>query len=56
MNVIHQERLDSAAKDRWWAKHAVPLYPRDRFRLALSARLIAWGAWLKVPQTPIKAP
>jgi hypothetical protein len=54
-NVIHQERLAAAAKDRWWAKHAVPLRPLDRFRLALSARLIAWGEWLQVPQTPIKA-
>ena len=54
-NVIQQEWLAAAAEDRWWAKHAVPIGPLDRFRLALSAHLIAWGEWLQVPQTPIKA-
>ena len=54
-NVIHRERLAAAAKDRWWVERAAPIRPLDRFRLALSARLIAWGEWLQVPQTPIKA-
>jgi len=54
-NVIHQERLAVAAEDRWWATHTVQVRPLDRFRLALSARLISWGEQLQVPHAPIKA-
>ena len=53
-NIVHQERLAVAAEERWWSTHAVQVRPQDRFRLALSARLIAWGEQLQVPQAPIK--
>jgi hypothetical protein len=54
-NTIHQERLAIAVEERWWTANAAQVQPLDRFRLALSARLIAWGEQLQVAQTPIKA-
>ena len=53
--TIHRERLAEAEQARQWAQHAVTIRLHDRIRQALSARLIAWGEWLQVPQTPIKA-
>jgi hypothetical protein len=53
--TIHRERLAEAHRAQQWAQRSVTIRLRDRVRQALSARLIAWGEWLQVPQTPIKA-
>ena len=53
--TINQDRLDEAAKARRWATRATPAHPLDQFRMALSARLIAWGQQLQVPSSPAKA-
>ena len=53
--TIHRERLAEAEQARQWAQRSVTIRLRDRVRQALSVRLIAWGEWLQVPQTPIKA-
>jgi hypothetical protein len=53
--TIHRERLAEAEQARQWARRSVTIRLRDRVRQALSVRLIAWGEWLQVPQTPIKA-
>ena len=53
--VIHQERLEEAAKARQWAQHSVTTSLRDQVRLALSARLIRWGEQLRLPVAPTEA-
>ena len=53
--IIHNERLAQAAQARQWARYSVSSRLRDRLRLALSKRLIAWGERLSVPSVPLKA-
>ena len=55
--TLYRQRLAKAADARQWAARAVPVAAESlvRLRLALSARLIAWGQQLEVPRSQIKA-
>jgi hypothetical protein len=44
--TVHNERLAEAAQARQWARRSVRFPLRARLRLALSKRLIVWGARL----------
>jgi len=48
--IIHEERMAEVAQ---WAPVTVSL--RDRLRVALSKRLIAWGERLAASTMPMKA-
>ncbi len=53
--IIHNERLAEAAQARQRAQYSVASPLRDRLRVAVSKRLIAWGQQLSVPAVPAKA-
>ena len=52
--TIHNERVAEAAQARRWARHSTSSFLRDRLRLALSKRLIAWGEQLATPVASMK--
>ena len=53
--TIHNERVGAAAQARQWTQGSVAAPLRDRLRVALSIRLIAWGEHLSTPTIPMKA-
>jgi hypothetical protein len=53
VDVVHRERLERAIQQaRRASRFRTPLL-RDRLRLALSQRLIAWGQRLQQASTPV---
>ncbi len=51
--ALQHDRLAAAAQARRGAEHAAPARPLDQLRLALGARLIAWGQQLQPAAAPV---